>query len=165
MPSLLRGAGRGARAQTFQGVDKINAELFVLTYGALVSQALKEHDSVADVNAYLDQTCGGARARPAVSAHAPRAAATTLACGSCVGAAPAHAAATAEADSVGVAQIDEFLARSGVGRCGEWKETADTIAKVGFKMFLGVTAQVRACDAQAARGGLTAVATVPGERV
>jgi hypothetical protein len=32
-----------------------NAELFILTYGAIVSQALKDNASVADVNKYLDQ--------------------------------------------------------------------------------------------------------------
>jgi hypothetical protein len=32
-------------------------------------------------------------------------------------------------------------------RCGDLKETAEVIAKVGFKMFLGVTAQVVGFDA------------------
>ena len=35
--------------------DAQNAELFILTYGAIVSQALKDNASVADVNKYLDQ--------------------------------------------------------------------------------------------------------------
>jgi hypothetical protein len=43
--------------------------------------------------------------------------------------------------------IDEFLARSGVSRCHTLKETAEAIAKVGFKMFLGVTAQVASWSA------------------
>jgi len=34
-----------------------------------------------------------------------------------------------------------------VQRCGDLKETAEVIAKVGFKMFLGVTAQVVGFDA------------------
>jgi hypothetical protein len=44
--------------------------------------------------------------------------------------------------SIGSRLIDEFLAKSGVSNCSNFKETADTIAKVAFKMFLGVTAEV-----------------------
>jgi len=94
--------------QTFAQVEKINAELFVLTYGAIVSTALKEHGmNVDEVNKYLELT----------------------------------------GYNIGVRLIDEFLARSGV-RCGDLKETAEVIAKVGFKMFLGVTAQVVGFDAE-----------------
>ena len=38
--------------------------------------------------------------------------------------------------------IDEFLAKAQVGQCSSFAETAEVIAKVGFKMFLGVTAEV-----------------------
>ena len=38
--------------------------------------------------------------------------------------------------------MDEFLAKSGVGRCQGLKEAAEVVAKVGFKMFLGVAANV-----------------------
>ena len=38
--------------------------------------------------------------------------------------------------------IDEFLAKAQVGNCGNFGETAEVIAKVGFKMFLGITAEV-----------------------
>ena len=38
--------------------------------------------------------------------------------------------------------VDEFLAQSRVNKCQSLKETAELIAKVGFKMFLGVTANV-----------------------
>lgn len=38
--------------------------------------------------------------------------------------------------------IDEFLAKAQVGSCSSFAETAEVIAKVGFKMFLGVTAEV-----------------------
>jgi trafficking protein particle complex subunit 3 len=38
--------------------------------------------------------------------------------------------------------IDEFLARSGVGRCHDLKDTAELISKVGFKLFLGITCTV-----------------------
>jgi trafficking protein particle complex subunit 3 len=42
--------------------------------------------------------------------------------------------------------IDEFLARSNIGKCTQFKDTAEIIAKVGFKMFLGVTANVMPVD-------------------
>jgi len=93
---------------TFAKVEKVNAELFILTYGAIVSQALKDNASVADVNKYLDQM----------------------------------------GYNIGLRLIDEFLARSGIGRCADLKDTAEVIAKVGFKMFLGVTAQVVGFDAE-----------------
>jgi len=35
--------------------------------------------------------------------------------------------------------IEDFLARSNVGRCTDLRETADIIAKTAFKMFLGIT--------------------------
>ena len=44
--------------------------------------------------------------------------------------------------NIGVRLIDEFLAKAGVGSCSSFAETAEVIAKVGFKMFLGVTAEV-----------------------
>jgi len=44
--------------------------------------------------------------------------------------------------NIGVRLIEDFLARSNTGRCHDLKETADVIAKNGFKMFLGITPQV-----------------------
>uniref|UniRef100_A0A6B2LKJ3 Trafficking protein particle complex subunit n=1 Tax=Arcella intermedia TaxID=1963864 RepID=A0A6B2LKJ3_9EUKA len=44
--------------------------------------------------------------------------------------------------NIGLRLIDEFLARSNLGRCRDIKETAEVITKVGFKMFFGVTANV-----------------------
>jgi len=41
--------------------------------------------------------------------------------------------------NIGIRLIEDFLARSNVGRCHDFRETADVIAKVGFKMFLGIT--------------------------
>jgi len=38
--------------------------------------------------------------------------------------------------NIGVRLIEDFLARSGIGRCNDFRETADVIAKVGcFKYF------------------------------
>ena len=44
--------------------------------------------------------------------------------------------------NIGVRLIDEFLAKSSVSRCRSFKDTAESVAKVAFKMFLGVTAEV-----------------------
>ena len=46
--------------------------------------------------------------------------------------------------NIGVRLIDEFLAKAQVGPCSSFTEAAEVIAKVGFKMFLGVTAEVAA---------------------
>jgi len=88
--------------QTFNKVDKINAELFTLTYGAIVAQLIKDYEDIEEVNKQLEKM----------------------------------------GYNIGVRLIDEFLARSGQGRCHSLRDTADAIAKVGFKMFLGVTATV-----------------------
>jgi len=86
----------------FSKVEKCNAELFSLTYGAIVTQVLKDYEEVDATNEQLEKM----------------------------------------GYNMGVRLIDEFLAKAGVGPCGSFAETAEVIAKVGFKMFLGVTAEV-----------------------
>jgi trafficking protein particle complex subunit 3 len=44
--------------------------------------------------------------------------------------------------NIGIRLIEEFLARSMLPPCRTFQESADVLAKVGFKMFLGVQAQV-----------------------
>ena len=46
--------------------------------------------------------------------------------------------------NIGIRIVEEFLARSGVGnrKCRDLAETAETIARVAFKMFLNIPAQV-----------------------
>jgi hypothetical protein len=44
--------------------------------------------------------------------------------------------------NIGVRLIDEFLAKANITHCKNFKDTANTIAKVAFKLFLGVTADV-----------------------
>jgi len=89
-------------------VEKINAEIFTLTYGSIVCQLLSDTETVEEVNTILDRM----------------------------------------GYNIGIRLIDEFLAKSGVGRCIDFRETADVIAIVGFKMFLGVTAVVGKYDPQ-----------------
>lgn len=44
--------------------------------------------------------------------------------------------------NIGVRLVDEFLAKSGINSCSNFKETADIISKVAFKMFLGIVPEV-----------------------
>jgi hypothetical protein len=44
--------------------------------------------------------------------------------------------------NIGVRLIDDYLARSPMDSCTSFGETAEAIAKVAFKMFLGTTADV-----------------------
>merc|ERR1719217_1659679 len=44
--------------------------------------------------------------------------------------------------NIGLRLVDDFLAKSGVGPCQDFRETAEVIAKVGFRMFLGVGAEI-----------------------
>ncbi|KAI1959425.1 hypothetical protein LOZ58_004697 [Ophidiomyces ophidiicola] len=44
--------------------------------------------------------------------------------------------------NIGMRLIEDFLAKSGVGRCSNFKETADMISKIGFKIFLNITPTV-----------------------
>lgn len=92
----------------FANIERVNAELFTLTYGAIVRQLLTDLEEVEEVNKQLDQM----------------------------------------GYNIGTRLIDEFLAKSNVSRCVNFKETAEVIAKVGFKMFLGVTATVTNWDAE-----------------
>ena len=94
-------AAQGEKA--FQRTEKINADLFTLTYGSLVSQLLKDNkDDPEVVNKALDKM----------------------------------------GYSMGTRLVDEFLATTNMAACRTFPETAEVVAKVGFKLFLGVTATV-----------------------
>lgn len=41
--------------ETWKRVDKVNAELFVLTYGSIVAQLCNDCDEYAEVNKQLDK--------------------------------------------------------------------------------------------------------------
>lgn len=40
--------------------------------------------------------------------------------------------------NIGIRLIEEFLAKTGAQRCQSFKETAEMISKVGFKIFLNI---------------------------
>lgn len=54
-----------------------------------------------------------------------------------------YAAVNAELDrmgyNIGVRLIEDFLAKSNTGTCTSFRETAEVISKVGFKVFMNVT--------------------------
>jgi len=82
--------------------DKINAELFALTYGALVVQLIQDYEDYAEVNKQLEK----------MGYH------------------------------IGTRLIEDFLARSGIGRCADFRDVGEVVAKVGFKSFLNITPNV-----------------------
>ena len=76
-----------------------NAELFTLTYGALVRQVLHDcEDRVFEANKKLDEM--------------------------------GHA--------MGCRLIEDFLAKTNARKCLSFKESAETVALVGFKMFVNL---------------------------
>lgn len=87
----------------FSKIEKVNSELFTLTYGAVVVQLLKDSDDVEQTSAQLEKM----------------------------------------GYNIGMRIIDEFLAKANAGPCSDFKETGEVIAKVAFRMFLGVTAECR----------------------
>ena len=79
-----------------------NAELFTLTYGAIVRQVLHDYeDCVEEANKKLD----------------------------------------AMGHSIGCRLVEDFLAKTNVQRCGDFRDVVDAVAKVGLRMFLGVSAR------------------------
>ncbi|POY76044.1 hypothetical protein BMF94_0767 [Rhodotorula taiwanensis] len=85
--------------------DKINAELFTLTYGALVVQLIKDYEDYDQVNKQLDTM----------------------------------QVALASGYNIGIRLIEDFLARTGLGRCRDFAETGEIMAKVAFRSFLSIT--------------------------
>jgi hypothetical protein len=90
-----------SRQGTRLDAKKVNSELFTLTYGALVSQLIKDLGNVEDVNKHLERM----------------------------------------GYNIGVRLIEDFLSRSGSGRCYDFRDTAEKI-QLGFRMFLGISPSV-----------------------
>ncbi|KAG0699653.1 transport protein particle complex subunit [Suillus ampliporus] len=82
--------------------EKINSELFALTYGALVVQLIQDYEDYAEVNKQLEKM----------------------------------------GYNIGTRLIEDFLARSSLGRCSDFREVGEVVAKVGFKSFLNITPAV-----------------------
>ncbi|AFZ80260.1 bet3 transport protein, putative [Theileria equi strain WA] len=86
----------------FAKMDKINSELFALTYGSMVSQLIRDHEDTETVNSQLVEI----------------------------------------GKNIGSKLVDEVLAKLGCAPCTDFKSTVEVIAKVGFKMFLGISGDV-----------------------
>jgi hypothetical protein len=82
--------------------EKINAELFALTYGALVVQLIQDYEDYAEVNKQLEKM----------------------------------------GYNIGTRLIEDFLAKSNIGKCADFREVGEVVSKVGFKSFLNITPNV-----------------------
>lgn len=40
--------------------------------------------------------------------------------------------------NIGLRLVEEFFAKTGLGRCANFKETLEVVSKVGFKMYLNI---------------------------
>lgn len=85
----------------FNQSEKVNAELFALTYGSLVVKLIREHETIAEVNRQLELM----------------------------------------GFNIGQRLIDDFLSKTDV-TCENTREIAESIARIGFKMYLGVTCEL-----------------------
>lgn len=89
-------------------MPKANAELFALTYGALVTELVRDYDDHDRVNEQLERI----------------------------------------GHSIGVRCVDEFLSKAEVhgatlpASCANLRDTAEVVARIGFRMFLGASCDV-----------------------
>lgn len=89
-------------------MPKANTELFALTYGALVTELIKDYESdISEINSQLERL----------------------------------------GHSIGVRCVDELLSKAESGglaipACKNMRDTAEVIAKVGFRMFMGMSCDV-----------------------
>ncbi|CCI40880.1 unnamed protein product [Albugo candida] len=99
---------------------KVNGEFFALTYGAMVTQVQRKDLRSPQLNLRrVPQLIKDYEDLKAVNHQLDQ-----------------------MGYNIGIRLIDEFLAKSGVTSCTDFKETADVISKVAFKMFLGITTEV-----------------------
>ncbi|KAJ3763878.1 transport protein particle complex subunit [Lentinula raphanica] len=82
--------------------EKVNAELFALTYGALVVQLIQDYEDYTEVNKQLEKM----------------------------------------GYNIGTRLIEDFLAKSSLGRCSDFREVGEVVAKVGFKSFLNISPSI-----------------------
>ncbi|ORX50414.1 TRAPP I complex [Piromyces finnis] len=82
--------------------ERINAELFTLTYGSIVTQLIKDYEDYNEVNKQLEKM----------------------------------------GYNIGCRLIEDFLAKTNIPRCKNFKETSEVISKIGFKIFLNIVPNV-----------------------
>lgn len=97
-----------------------NAELFTLTYGSVVVQLIKDYEDYAEVNKQLEKMYVYPWTLTSTTGRTKRAELTV------------NAAQTKKKRgyNIGVRLIEDFLAKSGTGKCADFRETAEVISKV-----------------------------------
>lgn len=109
-PGPLGGSNASFQSQSlkagdiaFARMEKVNAEIVAMTYGALVTQIIADKQGdIKAVNIDLERM----------------------------------------GYNIGIRLIDEFLAKNGSSQsCQSFAEAVDTLARVAFKMFLGIDAE------------------------
>lgn len=50
--------------------------------------------------------------------------------------------------NIGCRLVEDFLAKTNTQRCGDFRDTAEVVAKVGLRMFLGIGASVTSWNAE-----------------
>ncbi|KAG8755909.1 transport protein particle 22 kDa subunit [Serendipita sp. 396] len=63
--------------------------------------------------------------------------------------------------NIGIRLIEDFLARSSLGKCADFREVGEVVAKVGFKSFLNITPIVHHHPAPTPAGGVGPSTTTP----
>ncbi|KAH8920491.1 BET3 family protein [Atractiella rhizophila] len=89
--------------ELWKRTDKVNAELFALTYGATVVQLIKDYEDYEEVNKQLDKM----------------------------------------GYNMGTRLIEDFLARTSMTRCSDFREVGEVMSKVAFKSFLNIVPNVQ----------------------
>lgn len=87
-------------------METVNAEIFSMMYGSLVTQLLRDYKDISIVNGELFKI----------------------------------------GYNMGIRMIEEFLARSNIPACSSFRDTMTALAEAGFKMFLGLNAEVRSVN-------------------
>lgn len=109
----------------FAKMPQVSGELLAIMYGSLVRQL------TVDCTGTTVTVAGGAPGVCGTPADADRALCDSV-----------NAALLECGMNIGMRLIDEFAAKSGAAPCRTFAQTGDAIAKVGLKMFLGVSADV-----------------------
>ena len=106
---LSRGGNQNYKAigdEIWRKSDKINAELFSMTYGALVVQLVKDYEDYSEVNKQLDKMCVLVVLRLSVLMQKSR------------------------GYNIGIRLIEDFLARTHLSRCKDFAEVGEVMSKV-----------------------------------
>lgn len=93
---------RGTCLKTASNFSEQNAELFALTYGALVVQLIQDYEDYDEVNKQLDKM----------------------------------------GYNIGTRLIEDFLAKSSIGRCTDFRDVGEVVAKVCTYLPSGFSVEI-----------------------